>query len=448
MLTGEVNRDASEDTAATRPISACQRPSLDNPGMSRTDRPPPQSDFAVVGGGILGLATGLELTKRHPGASVCLLEAENLLAGHQTSHSSGVIHRGVYYKPGSVRASLCVEGAASLIAYCKSKSIPIGVTGKLIVATSEVELERLDDLERRGLANGVPGLTRVGPAGISSIEPGATGLAALHSPETAVVDFTRVAESFAADFESAGGTIHLGAAVTDVNIVAGGSRNGAGGVELVSKAGSVRSRKAIFCAGLQSDRLAALTGGSNEPRILPIRGGYLKVKSGREDLVRGNVYPVPDPELPFLGAHLTRTVDGSLLIGPTAMLVGARDAYRLSKVRSGDLAETLAWPGTWRLIAGNLGASAKELRNSIRPRSLVNEAKRLVPSLRREDVEPGPSGIRAQAVGRDGKLIEDFLIEKTERAIHVRNAPSPAATSSIALASMICDQMDRGVSST
>jgi len=401
--------------------------------MSRTRRPPLHSDFAVVGGGVLGLAVARELTLRHPGASICLLEAESRLAAHQTSHSSGVIHAGVYYEPGSLRARLCVEGSAVLREYCASRDIPVNVNGKLIVATSEAEIPRLDELERRGRGNGVERLSRIDGDEIDSIEPGAVGLAALHSPVTAVVDFSRVAESFASDLEEAGGSIHLGAAVTLVT-------SSKDGLTLISSRGPVTAGRTLFCGGLQADRLAKLCGGADEPRIVPVRGGYLKARAGREDLVKGNVYPVPDPELPFLGAHLTRGFDGSLMIGPTAMVVGARDAYRPTRVRARDLYETAAWPGTLKLIGRNAGASLKEIRNSFSKKALVEEARRLVPGLRLDDVEPGPSGIRAQALGRDGKLIEDFLIEKTESAVHVRNAPSPAATSSLSLARLIVDE--------
>ena len=410
--------------------------------MSRTDRPPPQTDFAVVGGGILGLAVARELTLRHPNASICLLEAENRLAAHQTSHSSGVIHAGVYYEPGSLRAKLCVDGSAALLDYCDEKDIPVDVNGKLIVATTEEEIPGLDELESRGLANGVRDLKRLGGDEIADIEPNATGLAALHSPHTAVVDFSRVAEAFAKDFEKAGGSIHLGAGVVDVSSTSiPGLANSASGLALETKAGRVTAGQTIFCGGLQSDRLARLCGGATEPRIVPIRGGYLKVRAGREDLVSGNVYPVPDPDLPFLGAHLTRGSDDSLLIGPTAMLVGARDAYRPTRIRPRDLASAASWPGTWKLLARHRKTTLKEIRDSFVPSALVKEAQRMVPSLTRDDVEPGPSGIRAQALGRDGKLIEDFLIEKTEGAVHVRNAPSPAATSSLSLASLMLDQL-------
>ena len=403
--------------------------------MSRADPPPPQVDFAVVGGGILGLAVAREILIRRPGASLAVLEAEDRLASHQTSHSSGVIHAGVYYEPGSLRARLCVEGATLLTAYCDQRDIPWQRSGKLIVATDEIELDRLQKLEQRGRANGVRGLTMVAGDRISEIEPEARGLAALYSPNTGTVEFGAVAAAFAEDVEAAGGSIHLSAPIEAIR-----SGHGSRSLTLETPGAGLLAGQAVFCGGLQADRLARMAGGDSEPRIVPIRGGYLRVKAGRQDLVRGNIYPVPDPELPFLGAHFTRTVDGGLLIGPTAMLVGARDAYRLGRVRLRDLIETAAWPGTWRLIARHPGATFDEIRHSISPAALVEQARRLVPDLKLEDVEPGPSGIRAQALGRDGRLIEDFVIERTESAIHVRNAPSPAATSSLALARLIADE--------
>ncbi|MGA7397626.1 MAG: L-2-hydroxyglutarate oxidase [Solirubrobacterales bacterium] len=406
--------------------------------MDRFQPPPPQVDFAVVGAGILGLAVAREVLSRNPGATLAVLEAENQLAAHQTSHSSGVIHAGVYYEPGSLRAKLCVEGAAELIAYCDEHSIPWQRKGKLIVATSEEEVARLDRLERRGVANGVPGLERIPEDRIREVEPNAAGISALHSPNTGVVDFSLIAGSFAADLERAGGSVHLGAKVTAVR---SGHGTGPDRLAIETALGSTFATRAVFCGGLHSDRLARMAGGEAVPRIVPVRGGYLRVRTGREDLVRGNVYPVPDPDLPFLGAHFTRGFDGSLLIGPTAMLVGARDAYRLSRVRPKDLLSTVTWPGTWRLVARHPGATLNEVRHSFSPKALVEEARRLIPGLETDDVEPGPSGIRAQALGRDGKLIEDFLIERTPDAIHVRNAPSPAATSSMALARLIADEI-------
>ncbi|MGB0120156.1 MAG: L-2-hydroxyglutarate oxidase, partial [Solirubrobacterales bacterium] len=340
--------------------------------MDRSQPPPPQVDFAVVGGGILGLAVAREVLVRNHGATLAVFEAEKRLAAHQTSHSSGVIHAGVYYEPGSLRAKLCVEGAAELIAYCDERGVPWQRKGKLIVATSESEIEGLNRLEERGRANGVQGLTMVESDRIADIEPNAQGLAALHSPNTGVVDFARVAESLAVDTELAGGSVHLRAEVTAVR---SGHGNGPDRLAIETSRGSTFATRAVFCGGLQSDRLGRLAGGEASPRIVPVRGGYLRVRAGRENLVRGNVYPVPDPDLPFLGAHFTRGFDGSLLIGPTAMLVGARDAYRLSRVRPKDLLSTFTWPGTWRLIARHPGATLNEVRQTLSPKAMVEEAR-------------------------------------------------------------------------
>lgn len=412
--------------------------------MSRSDPLPASCDIAVVGGGIVGLAVARELLKRHPDTDLCLLEAEDRLAAHQSSHNSGVIHAGVYYEPGSLRARLCVEGALMMESFLIEQDLPWRHTGKLIVATEERELPRLDELESRARANGVRDLARVGSDGIEAIEPAARGIAALHSPFTGVTDFGRVAAAIAGEVERLGGAIRTSAAVTAVESPGAHppprSPAGGNGTVLRTARGRVRAGTAVFCAGLQADRLARLAGGSPEPRIVPIRGGYLEVRPEKADLVRGNVYPVPNPDLPYLGAHLTRTVDGTLLIGPTAMLAGARDAYRLTRVRGRDIADTAAWPGTWRMIAGHAGATAGELLNSVRPARLARQAARMVPALEPGDVTRGPAGVRAQALGRDGNLVEDFLLEQTEAGLHLRNAPSPAATAAFALAKLIADR--------
>ena len=386
-----------------------------------------------MGGGIVGLAVAREILIRNSGARLALVEAEHRLAAHQTSHSSGVVHAGVYYEPGSLKARLCTQGAADLADYCAERDIPFDRNGKLVVATKEEELKALDELERRARANGVPGIARIGPEEIPDVEPEARGISALHSPNTAVVDFGLVSESLADDIERLGGSIHLSAPVT-------GARAVSDRLSLSTGNGSLEVSRAVFCAGLQADRLAKLTGGDPEPRIVPIRGSWLRVRPARAGLVRGNIYPVPDPELPFLGAHLTRGHDGSVLIGPTAMLVGSREGYSLTDLSARDIRETVGWPGTWRLIRRFPAATAREILHSLSRRSLVAEARRLVPALRPEDVEAGPAGVRAQALGRDGRLIEDFLVERRGPAVVVRNAPSPAATSSLALARLIADR--------
>jgi L-2-hydroxyglutarate oxidase len=397
-------------------------------------QPPRECDLAVVGGGILGAAVARELLARNPDARLCLLEAAGRIGQHQTGHSSGVIHAGIYYQPGSLKARLCVEGARALYDYCDERGIRYERSGKLIVAVDEGELGRLDELERRGRANGVSGLRRLDGEEIAAVEPGARGVAALHSPRTGVVDFVAVAEAYAADVRRAGGTIHLGAAVT-------GAHQAPGRIALRHPAGTTAASAAVFCAGLWADRLAIACGAPQDPRIVPFRGGYLRLPTPAAAAVRANVYPVPDPDLPFLGAHLTRMLDGRVLIGPSALLAPARDAYRLATVRPRDLGQTLAWPGTWRMMARHRRAALLELRHAASRRSFVATAARMVPALRGVRAEAGPAGVRAQALGRDGTLVDDFVVHRTEHAVHVRNAPSPAATSSLPLARLIADEL-------
>jgi L-2-hydroxyglutarate oxidase len=371
-----------------------------------------------VGGGIVGLAVARELAARRPGASLCVLEREPELASHQTGHSSGVIHAGIYYEPGSLKARLCVQGARELYAYCEERGIEARRDGKLIVAADERDLSGLDELERRGRANGVRGLRRLRAGEIAAIEPEARGVAALHSPETGVVDFRRVAEAFATDVREAGGAIVKGCAVR--GLAADRTQ-----IALTHAGGSVRARFAVLCAGAWSDRLAVAAGAPAEPRIVPFRGGYLRLRDERSELVRASIYPVPDPELPFLGAHLTRTIDERVLLGPSALLVGG-----------------LRWPGTWRLMRRQWRTGLTEIRRAAGRRSFVREARRLVPGLSAADFTAGPSGVRAQAVNRDGSLVDDFVVHRTERALHVRNAPSPAATASLALSRLIVDEAE------
>jgi (S)-2-hydroxyglutarate dehydrogenase len=380
--------------------------------------PPARCDVVVIGGGILGLAVARELLSRHPDSTLCVLEREDRLAAHQTSHSSGVIHAGIYYAPGSLKARLCVEGARLLYAYCDERGIEARRDGKLIVATSEEELPRLDELERRGRANGVPGLRRISADEIAGIEPHARGLAGLHSPNTGVVDFVAVTEALAGEIRGAGGEVALGSGVE-------GFSSGADSILLRHDGGETRARFAVCCGGRRSDRLAIAAGAPREPRIVPFRGAYLRLRAERRELVRASVYPVPDPELPFLGPHLTRTIGGEVLLGPTAMMVGG-----------------FAYPGSWRLAIRHRRAALGELRHALSRGALVREAARLVPGLDPSDFAPGPSGVRAQAMRRDGTLVDDFVVHRTERALHVRNAPSPAATSSLALARLIADLLD------
>jgi L-2-hydroxyglutarate oxidase len=397
--------------------------------------PPRTCDFLVVGGGILGLAVARELLGRHPDSSLCVLEREDRLAAHQTSHSSGVIHGGIYYEPGSLKARLCVEGARLLYAFCDDRGIEARRDGKLIVAADDRELARLDELERRGRANQVPGLRRLGADEISEVEPHARGVAALHSPETGIVDFSRVAAAYAADVEDAGAAVVTGCGVS--RLVAGPNS-----VRVEHERGSTEAGLVVSCAGAWSDRLAVAAGAPKEPRIVPFRGGYLRLRPERRELVRASIYPVPDPDLPFLGGHLTRGFDGEVLLGPSALLVGARDAYRIARLRPRDLGSSLAWPGTWRLVRRFWRTGVTEIGHAASKRAFVSDLRRFVPELSVRDVLPGPSGIRAQALDRDGRLVDDFVVHRTERALHVRNAPSPAATSSLALSRLIVDEAE------
>lgn len=404
-------------------------------GGSQVAWPPPESDVVVVGAGIVGLAAARELAVRHDGLRIVVLDREPRIGAHQTSHSSGVVHAGIYYLPGSLKARLCVAGARELYDYCDERGIEARRVGKLIVATRESELERLAELERRGRDNGVPGLCRVAGDELREIEPHVTGLAGLHSPETGIVDFARVAESYAEDLAGRGGSVVTGCGVEAV--VETGS-----GATVSHTRGVTRARAVVVCAGAWSDRLARAAGAPAEPRIVPFRGGYLRLREERAHLVRANVYPVPDPDLPFLGAHLTRIHDGTVLLGPSALMVGARDAYRLSRVRGADVRDTLAWPGTWKLMAKFWRTGLTEVRHAASKPSFVAEAQRLVPELRPSDFIAGPAGIRAQAVARDGSLVDDFVVSRTQRALYVRNAPSPAATSSLPLGRLIADEVE------
>jgi (S)-2-hydroxyglutarate dehydrogenase len=397
--------------------------------------PPAECDVVVVGAGIVGLAVARELAFRHDGIKVAVLEREPRIAAHQTGRSSGVIHAGIYYEPGSLKARLCVAGARELYAYCEQRGIAARRTGKVIVATREDELAGLDELERRGRANGVAGLERIDEVELRELEPHAHGLAALHSPATGVVDFRRVALALADELAAAGAEVATGCGVH-------GLRVESGRIVAAHDRGATRAGAAIASAGAWSDRLAAGAGADPEPRIVPFRGAYLRLRPERRDLVRANIYPVPDPELPFLGMHMTRTIDGEVVLGPSALMVGARDGYRLRRVRGRDLADTLAWAGTWRLLARQWRYGLGELRAAASRRAFVAALRRFVPDLRAADVLPGPVGIRAQALARDGRLLDDFAVSRTERALHVRNAPSPAATACLALARTICDRAE------
>ena len=395
--------------------------------------PSGERDIVVVGAGILGLALARELNRRNPTRSIAVLEKEDDVGVHQTGHSSGVIHAGIYYEPGSLKARLCVEGARRMYELCEQRGVPFERCGKVIVALDRSELPRLDELERRGRANQVPGLRRVDADELHEVEPHAAGVEALHSPATGIVDFRRVARALADELREAGVDLATSCGVSDV------SPNG-GRLRIAHARGTTAARFAIFCAGAWSDRLAIRAGAEPDPRIVPFRGQYLKLRPERRALVRSLIYPVPDPRLPFLGVHLTRHISGDVLVGPTALLAPSRDAYSLARIRPRDVASTLAWPGTWRMARRWWRTGATELRYAVSRAELARAAARYVPALGRGDVERAFAGVRAQALARDGRLVDDFVVSRSERALHVRNAPSPAATSALAIARMVADE--------
>ena len=374
---------------------------------------------------------------RHPGLRLLVLEREASIGRHQTGHNSGVIHSGIYYRPGSLKAQLCREGGRLLIEFCQANAIPVERCGKLIVATEPAELERLDDLQQRGIANSVPGLEVVGPERIRDIEPHVRGIRALYSPTTAIVDFSEVTKALASEVQRLGGEIRTGTMVCDIT-------RAESHIDIATAQEHVRARGVVSCAGLYADRIAQMTGAPADPMIVPFRGDYLVLRPERKDLVRGLIYPVPDPALPFLGVHTTRRPDGSVWLGPNAVLAFSRTGYRFSAVNLRDLAVTLSWPGFWRMARRYWKVSLAEMYRDLNRAAFTRELQRFLPDLRVDDVLPGPSGVRAQALGRDGALIDDFVFSTSGRILHVRNAPSPAATSCLAIARRIVDQFEQG----
>ena len=386
---------------------------------------PEECDLAVVGGGILGLAVARELKQRHPELSAVVLERGAAVARGQTGANSGVIHAGIYYLPGSLKARLCVEGAREMYDICEREGIPFERCGKVIVARSDAELGRLDELERRGRENQVPGLRRLSAGELAEVEPHCRGVAALHSPGTGIVDFAEVARALARELSDGGTPVALEHGIRSVSA-------GDGRIALAHDRGETRARFAVFCAGVGSDKLAVAAGASPDPRIVPFRGAYLYLKPEKAPLVRSMIYPVPDPALPFLGVHLTRHIDGHVSLGPTALLAP----------RSvGDL----LWPGTIKMGLKWWRTGITEIRHRLSQRTLARAAADYVPEIGPGDFDGGFAGKRAQALGRDGKLVDDFVVSETERALHVRNAPSPAATSSFALARLIADRAEPGL---
>ncbi|KQV64938.1 hydroxyglutarate oxidase [Nocardioides sp. Root122] len=394
-----------------------------------------EKTVGVVGGGILGVAIAREVVRRRPGTEVVVLEKEDHLAAHQTGHNSGVVHAGIYYRPGTLKAELCTRGRLLLREFCAEHAIAYDECGKLVVAVDEAEMGRFDALERTATANGVPGLRRLTSAEITEVEPHAAGLAALHSPATAITDYVAITRAIADEVVAAGGEVRLSSPVVGIR-----REGGRVAVDVAGGGAPVVVDHLVVAAGLQSDRVAALVGAGPSPAILPFRGEYLAVSRAKQDLVRGMVYPVPDPRYPFLGVHFTRRVGGELEVGPNAVLATRREGYRRRDVSAADLRDVLTYPGFWRLARAHWRTGIDEVIGSASTRAFMRKASRYVPAIDAGDVVRAGSGVRAQAVDRDGSLVDDFRITQADGVTLVRNAPSPAATSSLAIAAHVVDE--------
>ena len=391
-----------------------------------------QSDLVVVGGGILGLATAREYLKRNPGHRVRVLEKEADIAQHQTGHNSGVIHSGIYYKPGSLKARMCVAGHAEMLRFCEERGLPYSECGKLIVALDQSELPRLADLRERGLSNGVRDLEMVGPERMREIEPNVVGVQALYAPHTGITNYTAVARAYAEDVQAAGGEISTSSPVLRIE-----KRNDTAIV--VTPGEELQARFVITCAGLYSDRISD---SGEDIRIVPFRGSYFRLSPDIRGLINALVYPVPDPSFPFLGVHFTRMIDGDVLVGPNAVLAFAQEGYKRSHLRLGEFAATVRYPGFWKLAKRYWRTGLQEMYRDFVKAAYLKTAQRYIPALTAADLLPGPSGVRAQALDLTGALVDDFKIKRAGNIVHVQNAPSPAATSSLVIARYIVDQAE------
>ena len=384
-------------------------------------------DVVIIGGGIVGLATARALLERYPALQLALCEKEAELGTHQTGHNSGVIHSGIYYKPGSFKARLCVEGVRLMTDFCDKNSIKYDRCGKVIVATAEDELPRLRNLSERGVANGVPGVAMIDAARVREIEPHVSAVAGIHSPNTAIVDYGEVTAALGRELTARGVAIEYNFPVSAITRVRGG------GVAVSTQHHTITARRIVNCAGLYSDVIARLAGAPTEVQIIPFRGEYYFLRPEREALVKGLIYPVPDPEFPFLGVHFTRTIHGEVEAGPNAVLAFAREGYRWTAFKPLEFAGTLRYAGFWTMARKYWKVGAWEVHRSLSKKKFVESLRRLVPELKPEDIKPGGSGVRAQAVRPDGTLLDDFSIVSSADAIHVLNAPSPGATASLAI---------------
>jgi L-2-hydroxyglutarate oxidase len=390
-------------------------------------------DFAIIGAGIVGLAAAHEILRARPRSSVLILEKERAVAWHQTGHNSGVIHTGIYYAPGSLKARLCREGAAATKAFCAEQGIKFETCGKLLVATDDGERVHMDALFERAKQNGIEAL-RIDRAGLMRLEPNITGVGALGIPSTGIVDYRMVASAFAQIATTQGADLLLGVEVIAI-------REYPRAVEVSTLEQSWRARSLIVCAGLQSDRLAKLAGMRIDHRIVPFRGEFYTLPKSRAGLISRLIYPIPDPKLPFVGIHLTRTIDGRIIVGPNAVLGCSREGYEKFSFSRRDVFDYMAFPGFWKVVGTHLAAGVEEMRNSLWKQGYLAQCRKYCPGLSLADLQPGVAGIRAQAVLRDGTLVQDFLFAETARMLHVCNAPSPAATSAIPIARMIAGKV-------
>lgn len=387
------------------------------------------TDYCIIGGGIVGLATAMKLLELRPSASLVLLEKEDALGQHQTGHNSGVVHAGIYYAPGSLKAELCRRGAEATRSFCAAHGIPLETCGKLLVATNETELERMNALQERAKVNRIE-VERLDRAELTQREPNIRGLGALFVKASGIVDYRLVSEAMGRVICASGGQIELGVGVTAIKETAG---------EVIVSAGERRwtAKRLVVCGGLQSDRLATMAGMAIDYQIVPFRGEYYRLPAAKNNIVRSLIYPIPDPDLPFLGIHLTRMIDGSVTVGPNAVLGFAREGYGKFSFNLKDFLAYARFPGFWRLVIENRKSAVSEMKNSLWKAAYLKECQKYCPSLGLEDLLPYRAGIRAQAVKRDGTLIYDFLFLETARMLHVCNAPSPAATSAIPIGEMI-----------
>lgn len=395
---------------------------------------PQAKSFAVVGAGIIGAAVARELLARYPGSSVTVVEKEQAAAGHQTGHNSGVVHAGLYYEPGGLKAKLCRRGVELLKDLAQARSLPYEECGKLVVALEADEEQRLKNIFERAQANGVPGVGMLGPDGIKDIEPNAVGRMALHSPGTAIISYAAVTEALLDEVRLAGGEVRFGCAVERIEELATG-------VRLHTSTGQFLADHVIVCAGSQSDRLARGSGANSQPSVVPFFGQYFQLEKSYRTILNGLVYPVPDPKYPFLGVHLTKRVDGQMMVGPNAFLSLSREKYHGLGLDFKDLGEVMANPGFWKFASRNMPTAVREIRTVVSEQFFLREAAKYVPSLEGAKATRLTRGIRAQAMDADGKLLDDFAIDYREHATHIRNAPSPGATSSLAIAEYIVDSL-------